>query len=158
VCLRWGPYLAVLADRDRPLWSGTREAGVSRIADDEMAHINIEASAALEQWIGLMRNDRDRYRRLARAALSNLPMTLRTTNITREPPSLFALADPNMAARIVGAQPERAAFSWRGANPQGPRNGNFPPCIATSSSASLFIWPPTMTIGVLVKHVHRGNP
>ena len=42
VCLRWGSYLAVLADRDRPLWPRAREANVSRIADDEMARINLE--------------------------------------------------------------------------------------------------------------------
>jgi hypothetical protein len=107
VCLRWGSYLSALADRDRPLWSKAREASISRITDGEMARINIEASAAMEQWIGLMRDEPDQYRRLARAALSHLPMTLRNVKITREPPHLMALATPEVAARIIEARPER---------------------------------------------------
>jgi len=109
VCLRWGSYLAVLADRDRPLWSRASEPGISRIADSEMARINIEASAAMEQWIGLMRDEPERYKRLAQAALSHLPLTLRNVKRTREPPDLLALATPKVAAQLVEAQPEQAA-------------------------------------------------
>ena len=48
--LRWGSYLAVLLDRDKPLWSAVRSQGISRISDEEVARINIEASAALAEW------------------------------------------------------------------------------------------------------------
>ena len=44
VCLRWGSYFAVVADRDKPLWSEAREEGQSQIDDSEMVRINIEAS------------------------------------------------------------------------------------------------------------------
>src|SRR5579864_8978352 len=43
VALRWGSYLAVLLDRDKPVWSEVKSAGTSRICDQEMARINIEA-------------------------------------------------------------------------------------------------------------------
>jgi len=45
--VRWGSYLAVLLDHDKPVWSGVHSARTSRISDEEMARINIEASAAL---------------------------------------------------------------------------------------------------------------
>jgi len=66
VCLRWGSYLAVLADRNKPLWPQARQEGLSRIADSEMARINIEASAALAQWIDIKRDDWERYLSLHR--------------------------------------------------------------------------------------------
>lgn len=56
--LRWGSYLAVLLDRSKPVWSETNSGAASRISDEEMARINIEASAAVEEWIDLYRNDR----------------------------------------------------------------------------------------------------
>jgi hypothetical protein len=108
VCLRWGSYLAVLADRDRPVMPRANDVVISRICDDEMARINIEASAALEWWIGLMRHDPDGYRRLARAALAHLPMPQKSVKITRDLPRLFALTNPETAADLVQAQPERA--------------------------------------------------
>lgn len=55
--VRWGSYLAVLVDHDKPLWSETNSAGTSRISDGEMARINIEASAALAEWIDIHRED-----------------------------------------------------------------------------------------------------
>jgi hypothetical protein len=45
--VRWGSYLAVLLDHDKPVWSEVHSARTSRISDEEMARINIEASAAL---------------------------------------------------------------------------------------------------------------
>ncbi len=103
VCLRWGSYLAVLADRDKSLWPEARSVGSSRIHDAEMARINIEASAALAHWIELMRSHPERYRRLVQAVLNHLPLTLRNTTIAREPDSLVTLAQPTMAARLVDA-------------------------------------------------------
>src|SRR5512147_288536 len=44
LALRWGSYLSVLLDGDKPLWSEVDARGTSRISDSEMARINIEAS------------------------------------------------------------------------------------------------------------------
>ncbi len=48
--LRWGSYLAVLLDRDKPLWPEVAPQSASRISDGEMARINIEASAGLAEY------------------------------------------------------------------------------------------------------------
>lgn len=53
VVLRWGSYLAVLRDRDKPIWPAVHSEGISRLSDGEMARINIEASAALAAWVDL---------------------------------------------------------------------------------------------------------
>jgi len=45
--LRWGSYLAVLLDGEKPTWPAIRSPGTSRVADAEMARIAIEATAAL---------------------------------------------------------------------------------------------------------------
>ena len=74
VCLRWGTYFAVLADQTKPLWGKTEQQEISMIDDGEMARINIEASAALAQWIELMRTDQDSFRTMVKAA-QTLPMT-----------------------------------------------------------------------------------
>jgi len=73
VCLRWGTYFAVLADRTKPIWPQTEQKEISMIGDEEMARINIEASAALAQWIELMRADDSHFRKLVKAAQA-LPM------------------------------------------------------------------------------------
>jgi len=73
VCLRWGTYLAVLADRTKPIWPQTEQKEISMIGDEEMARINIEASAALAQWIELMRADDSHFRKMVKAA-QTLPM------------------------------------------------------------------------------------
>ena len=73
VCVRWGSYFAVLADHSKPMWSMTEREGCSLIEDGEMARVNIEASAALAQWIELMRADYPHYCALARAA-ARVPM------------------------------------------------------------------------------------
>jgi hypothetical protein len=73
ICLRWGTYFAVLADSTRPLWPQTAQQEISMISDDEMARINIEASAALEQWIELMRADDGHFRKLVKVA-QELPL------------------------------------------------------------------------------------
>lgn len=57
LCLRWGSHLAVLLDRDKPGWPEVRTRTTGRISDEEMARINIEASAALAEWIDLYRAD-----------------------------------------------------------------------------------------------------
>ena len=57
LALRWGSYLAVLLDHDKPVWPEVGSPNTSRISDEEMARINIESSAALEEWIDIYRAD-----------------------------------------------------------------------------------------------------
>jgi hypothetical protein len=111
VFLRWGSYLAVLLDRDKPVWSAAAVPdGASRISDAEIARINIEASAALAEWIDLHRADDGGrlYAELVNRAIAYLPMPRRAPQ--REAGSFAALADPELAARLVGASdPARVA-------------------------------------------------
>jgi hypothetical protein len=97
VCLRWGSYLAVLLDRSKPVCAGVQDPDHSRIADSEMARINIEASAALEQWIELMRRDYWRYQALILAS-RRLPMPQK--KVTRDPrfAALFVLSRPGVVS------------------------------------------------------------
>ena len=100
VCLRWGSYLAVLADRDKPLWPQARQRGLSRIADSEMARINVEASAALAQWIDIMRTDWERYLSLTWAA-RRLPMTRKRAERDQVFIHLLGLCLPEFAATLM---------------------------------------------------------
>jgi len=68
ICLRWGTYFAVLSDQTKPLWPQIEQRAVSMISDEEMARINVEASAALAHWIELMREDDGHFRKLVKAA------------------------------------------------------------------------------------------
>jgi hypothetical protein len=97
VCLRWGSYLDVLLDRSKPVCAGVQDPDHSRIADGEMARINIEASAALEQWIELMRRDYWRYQALVLAS-RRLPMPQK--KVTRDPrfAALFVLSRPGVVS------------------------------------------------------------
>lgn len=99
VCLRWGSYLAVLLDRNKPVSTEARQKNLSRITDTEMARISIEASAALERWIDIMRTDSRRYRLLVRAA-SRLPMTRRTVRRDRRG-FLLALLHPEIRDEVM---------------------------------------------------------
>lgn len=101
--LRWGSYLAVLLDREKLIWPAARSEGASRISDQEMARINIEASAALAEWINLYRADDDRrlYAQLVGRAVSYLPMPMQASKLKAGP--FAALADPEMANRLVRA-------------------------------------------------------
>ena len=53
VCLRFGSYFAVLSDPSRPDAPDIADEEVSHIANQEMARINIEVSAALAWWLAL---------------------------------------------------------------------------------------------------------
>lgn len=108
VCLRWGTYLAVLADREKPLWAQARRTDVSRISDGEMARINIEASAALAGWIEIMRSDWDHYLELMWAAC-RLPMTRKTVQSDRPFSHLVWLAQPGVETMLASAY-ENAAW------------------------------------------------
>ncbi len=99
LCLRWGSYLAVLLDREKPLWKGAREEGLSRVSDEEMARINIEASAALERWIDLLRAGGDRSWDLRKKA-SRLPSVFRSAHRDRSV-RILDLTDPEAAAALA---------------------------------------------------------
>lgn len=97
VCLRWGSYLAVLLDRAKPVCAQVQDPDHSRIADGEMARINIESSAALEQWIEILRRDSMHYQSLVLAA-QRLPMPQK--KVTRDPQfgHLLALSQPGITS------------------------------------------------------------
>jgi hypothetical protein len=101
VALRWGSYLAVLADGAKPVWPEARSPAASRICDSEMARINIEASAALSEWIDISREDRSKYENLVGRALAYLPLPkMRPTAVGSD---FVMLAMPEVAAKIAGA-------------------------------------------------------
>jgi len=103
LALRWGSYLAVLLDHDKPLWPAVHLPETSRISDGEMARINIEASAALAEWIDLYREDPGGrlYEQLVNRAVVYLPMPKKTSQL--EVTGFGALAQPETAARVVAA-------------------------------------------------------
>jgi hypothetical protein len=108
--LRWGSYLAVLFDHDKPLWPEVQAETTSRISDSEMARINIEASAGLAAWIELRREDEELCRLLVNRAVAYLPMPTRTPKANVGAGAFAALADPTLATRFVHAvDPERLA-------------------------------------------------
>lgn len=102
VCLRWGSYLGVLADRSKPLWPESGNRSTSLIADQEMMRINIEASAALERWVELWRTDYPRWRWLVGQAVHYLPMETRAVQRNREA-CLSVLAEEAIRARLVAS-------------------------------------------------------
>jgi hypothetical protein len=65
------------------VWIEVSSARTSRISDEEMARINIEASAALAEWVDLFRTTcgGDRYRQLVDRAVFYLPMPKKTATI-----------------------------------------------------------------------------
>jgi hypothetical protein len=111
VCIRWGSYFAVLADRSKPMWSEVTSQETSRICDDEMARINIEASAALADWVDLFIADWQLYGRLVNRAVSYLPMPKKTSKPERGL-AFGPLALPEVAKQIAAAtDAERLALA-----------------------------------------------
>lgn len=104
VVLRWGSYLAVLADRTKPIWSETRSPGTSRIADSEMRRINIEASAALAEWIDISREEPVLYEKLVVRAVADLPMPKWKARTTGTDFAMLALAE--VREKMARAVPE----------------------------------------------------
>ncbi|WP_437982655.1 hypothetical protein [Sorangium sp. So ce117] len=100
VCVRWGSYFSVLADRNKPPWSEVASPETSRISDDEMARINIEASAALAHWVDLFNADRSLYSQLVNRAVCYLPMPKKTSKPERKL-TFGPLALPEIAKRAV---------------------------------------------------------
>jgi hypothetical protein len=103
VALRWGSYLAVLVDADKPRWRVPESAEVSRISNGEMARINIEASAALADWLEIALGDGATYRQLVGRALAYLPMP-KVVQIAR-PFDFGALDDRAEAAKLIASLP-----------------------------------------------------
>lgn len=101
--LRWGSYLAVLLDHEKPVWPEVNSPTTSRISDEEMARINIEASAALAEWIDLYRADRGEraYEQLVNRAVAYLPMPRKTSRMKAT--EVAALAERGIAAQFVEA-------------------------------------------------------
>jgi len=100
VALRWGSYLAVLFDRDKSV-SPDAKVGISRISDDEMARINIEASAALAAWIDILHTDFAEHLDLVDRAIAYLPLVHRTA-VPRNR-HIMALASPEIASQLIEA-------------------------------------------------------
>lgn len=74
LCLRWGSYLGVLVDPDKPQWRPDTDENLSRITDSEMARLNIEISAAVAAFLELKLEQPQRYAALIdRAAELPLP-------------------------------------------------------------------------------------
>lgn len=109
LCLRWGSYFAVLADQSKPLWRHARvkklREEVSRISDDEMARINIEASAAMAALVDIYRAGvGGRYSDLMVKALAWVPMPQKKVSSNKA--SLFyALAAPEVRQQLKDALP-----------------------------------------------------
>jgi hypothetical protein len=99
--LRWGSYLAVLLDHDKPVWPEVNSPATSRISDEEMARINIEASAALAEWIDLYRADRggSAYEQFVNRAVEYLPMPKKKSRM--KVTDVAALAEPGLASQLV---------------------------------------------------------
>jgi hypothetical protein len=101
VTLRWGSYLAVLLDRDKPKWNIRESHNTSHVSNEEMARINIEASTALAAWIAIFNEDKGgpAYKQLVNRALTYLPMPKMGQNAW---PFMFgALAEPEAAAKLI---------------------------------------------------------
>ncbi|MGH9365527.1 MAG: hypothetical protein ACRD1B_09750, partial [Thermoanaerobaculia bacterium] len=73
----------------------------SRISDEEMARINIEASAAIAEWVDIYREDPGGrlYEQLVKRAVFYVPMPKKTSRL--EVTEFGALAEPEMAKRVV---------------------------------------------------------
>jgi hypothetical protein len=99
VCLRWGSYLAVLVDRNKSLDPQVKDKAISHISDGEMRRINVEASAALAEWIDLRRQDVRRYNALVYRALEFLPFARHPISGLPEFPPFLSLALLQIAAR-----------------------------------------------------------
>ena len=103
LALRWGSYLAVLLDHDKPIWPAVESPGTSRISDGEMARINIEASAALAEWFDIYRANKGGplFAQLVNRAVAYLPMLKKTSKL--KVTEFGALSEPDLAARVVEA-------------------------------------------------------
>jgi hypothetical protein len=103
VTIRWGSYLSILLDRAKPVWSEVKSPTTSRISDQEMARINIEASAGLAAWVDLCRSHKNQrlYFNLVDRAVAYLPMPMRKSKLKFN--EFFALAQPEISGKLIQA-------------------------------------------------------
>lgn len=100
VCLRWGSYFAVLADPARTDAPNIANEEISQIADEEMARMNIEISAALAWWLTLRGSDERRYDDLVHRALAYFPTGPKTFGHIDSADVLLASTVPDLAAHV----------------------------------------------------------
>ncbi len=105
VCLRWGSYFAALVDASRPFSPHAWNENTSQIADNEMARLNIEISAAIQWWLMLKGSDDQRYRQLVQRALTHLPVGRKTVTCVPEGDVLAECAASAMATAVQRAWP-----------------------------------------------------
>ena len=101
VCLRWGSYFALLVDPSRPFSPDAWDENTSQIADDEMARMNIEISAAIQWWLTLKCSNEQRYIQLVQRALTYLPLGRKTV---RRSPEGNVLAECAISAMATAVQ------------------------------------------------------
>lgn len=99
ICIRWGSYLALLGDSERPLPAGARVTQSGQIANAEMMRLNIEMSAALANWLQRMDDSHERYWTLVHKANHYLPMESRS--YTREPSTTSTVAGVAKAPQLM---------------------------------------------------------
>jgi hypothetical protein len=100
VCLRWGSYLAVLADRRKPFDPRVRDGTISHISGGEMRRIDVEASAALAEWLDLRQQSAPRYNALVYRALELLPFARYPISGMPEFQPFLSLASRQIAERV----------------------------------------------------------
>ena len=105
VCLRWGSYFAVLADPSRPEAPNIADEEVSQIADEEMARMNIEISAAFAWWLTLRGADDRRYDDLVHRALAYLPTGPKAVSALQGSEILMTCTVPEMVAHVRRSWP-----------------------------------------------------
>jgi hypothetical protein len=105
VCLRWGSYFAVLADPARPPAPNIDDEQVSQIADEEMARMNIEISAALAWWLTLAGSDDRRYYELVARALAYLPTGPKAVSAIQGGEILMTCTVPELVAHVRRSWP-----------------------------------------------------
>jgi hypothetical protein len=74
LCVRWGSYLAVLMDANKPIDPRTKHPHISMVGNNEMMRVNIEVSANLEHLLHLLQSDEHEFYRLLERAYAYLPM------------------------------------------------------------------------------------
>ena len=145
VCLRFGSYFAVLADPSRPDAPDIADEEVSHIANQEMARMNIEISAALAWWLALRGADDRRYWDLVHRALAYLPTGPKTFR-PLECVDMSVCTMPEWASRVRAGWPADrldrdletasahgirvianmiAHFAWRNGPVEGVHSGRF---------------------------------
>jgi hypothetical protein len=100
VCLRWGSYFALLADPARPPSPSIDDEQVSQVADDEMARMNVEISAALAWWFALCGASDRRYWDLVQRAPAYLPLGPKTIHPHPQAETLHTCTMPDVAAEV----------------------------------------------------------